>query len=80
MMEHGATRLDKGTHNLIRFWKDNHSKNLTGMVRVGEFVTTYHEERLYSVYDERSQTVTIVYAKSPYAAIDKVMGGKMVMA
>ncbi len=80
MKEPGATEIDRGTHKLMGFWKGTHKKDLVGHTRVGDYVAFYHEERLYSVYDERKETVTIVYARSPYAAIDKVMGGKMVMA
>lgn len=69
--EKGATRLDKGAHALMDFYKAGN--DLAGFARVGPYVAFYHEERLYSVYDKQRGTCTLVYAPSPYDAIDVVM-------
>ena len=38
------------------------------------YLAFYHEERLYSVRDIERKIVSLVYAKSPYEAIEKVRG------
>lgn len=75
MDKKGSSRLDKGAHNLMEFFKGRMGDELHGFTRVGEYIAFYHEERLYSVYDKQRGTCTLVYAGSPYKAIEKVIDG-----
>ena len=73
MDKKGASRLDKGAHNLMEFFDGRNGDELVGFTRVGQYIAFYHEERLYSVYDKQRGTCTLVYAGNPYKAIEKVM-------
>ena len=77
MKEKGATRLDKGAHNLMAFYDEEIGKDLHGFVRTDRYTAFYHEERLYSVFDNVREICSLVYADSPYKSIEKVSEGNI---
>ena len=64
----GATSTDRMAHSLMEF----SPLNCPGRTVVDGYIAFYHEERLYSVRDIKKGIVSLVYASSPYDAIDKV--------
>ena len=64
----GATSIDRMAHSLMEF----NPLNCHGRTVVDGYIAFYHEERLYSVRDIKKGIVSLVYAGSPYDAIDKV--------
>ncbi len=54
--------IDKSAHDLIRF---EPQKNTTALERYSVY---YHEERLYSVRNNITGIVSLVYANNPYEA------------
>ena len=69
MSDKGALRIDKAAHSLMEFKPQGY-----GMTEVDGYTAFYHEERLYSVRNMKRETVTLIYADNPYAAIEKASG------
>ena len=65
----GATQLDQCAHRLMEF---NLSPDWHGSTIVGDYIAYYHEERLYTVRHLKKGVSCLVYARSPYDAIEKV--------
>ena len=66
----GATQLDQCAHRLMEF--NNLSPDWHGSTIVGDYIAYYHEERLYTVRHLKKGVSCLVYARSPYDAIEKV--------
>lgn len=73
LSDKGGLTIDRLAHTLIEF---NPSVNVNGTTYRDGCMAFYHEERLYSVRNIEKGNVGLVYANSPYEAIDKVMGGE----
>lgn len=69
----GGLTIDRFAHRLMGF---NPSINVSGTTYKDGCMAFYHEERLYSVRNIEKGIVSLVYANSPYEAIEKVMGGE----
>lgn len=54
---------DKAAHEMMRFRAGKYAE-----FESGRFLVAYHEDRLYSVRDEKRGTVTLVEAKAPESA------------
>ena len=54
---------DKAAHEMMQFRAGKYAE-----FESGRFLVAYHEDRLYSVRDEKRGTVTLVEAKSPESA------------
>lgn len=67
-MEEELHKLTAGLHKLM---SEDYS-NCVGATRKDGYIAFYHEKRLYSVEHEGSGIVSLVYAKNPYEAIEKV--------
>ena len=65
----GATQLDQCAHRLMEF---NLSPDWHGSTVVGDYIAYYHEEKLYTVRHLKKGISCLVYARSPYDAIEKV--------
>ncbi len=65
----GATQLDQCAHRLMEF---NLSPDWHGSTVVDDYIAYYHEERLYTVRHLKKGISCLVYARSPYDAIEKV--------
>ena len=65
----GATQIDQCAHRLMEYQiiPDWH-----GSTVVGDYIAFYHEERLYTVRHLKKGVSCLVYARSPYDAIEKV--------
>lgn len=70
----GATNIDRNLHSLMDYYDNLFEGNSYGTTRVDNYIASYHEDRLYSVYDRVAKECSLVYADSPYKAIEKVMG------
>lgn len=55
--------FDKAAHEMMRFRAGKYSE-----FERGRFLVAYHEDRLYSVRDEKRGTVTLVEARDPESA------------
>ena len=75
----GATELDKSAHRIMQCYEALTGENRVGVTRVDKWVAFYHEERLYSVYNAEDGTCTLLYADSPYKAIEKVIERRTVV-
>ena len=67
--EHGATETDQCMHRAMEFWPN---PSWHGSTTVGDYMAWYHEERLYSVRHIKKGILCLIYARSPYDAIEKV--------
>ena len=65
----GATQIDQCAHRLMEF---NLSPDWHGSTIVGDYIAYYHEEKLYTVRHLKKGVSCLVYARSPYDAIEKV--------
>ena len=65
----GATQLDQCAHRLMEF---NLSPDWQGSTVVGDYIAYYHEEKLCTVRHLKKGISCLVYARSPYDAIEKV--------
>ena len=65
----GATQLDQCAHRLMEF---NLNPDWHGSTIVGDYIAYYHEERLFTVRHLKKGISCLVYARSPYDAIEKV--------
>ena len=65
----GATQLDQCAHRLMEF---NLSPDWHGSTIVGDYIAYYHEEKLFTVRHLKKGVSCLVYARSPYDAIEKV--------
>ena len=65
----GDTQIDQCAHRLMEYQiiPDWH-----GSTVVGDYIAFYHEERLYTVRHLKKGVSCLVYARSPYDAIEKV--------
>ena len=63
--------IDKALH---KFMKEDYSK-ASGRTEKDGYRAIYHESRLYSVRHIKSEIVCLVYASSPYDAIEIVKKG-----
>ncbi len=71
--EKGATAADKAAHRLFDTKLPNRQSFPVICTRCNrELNVAYHEERLYSVECSGCETVTLVKARSPYEAAEKV--------
>ena len=68
MSRKGASRIDNVAHTLMEF---NPSVNMEKTVYKAGYTAYYHDELLYSVRDNERGIVSLVYANSPFAAIEK---------
>lgn len=65
----GASQKDQCAHRLMESpW----NPEWHGGILVGDYYAEYHEERLYSVRHIRKGILSLVYARSPYDAVEKV--------
>ena len=67
MSEKGALHIDKMAHTLMEFRPERATES-------DGYTAFYHEERLYSVRNNKTGIVSLAYADSPYSAIEKVSG------
>ena len=65
----GATQIDQCAHRLMEY---QISPDWHGSTIVGDYIAYYHEERLYTVRHLKKGVSCLVYARSPYDAIEKV--------
>ena len=65
----GATQLDQCAHRLMEY---QISPDWHGSTIVGDYIAYYHEEKLYTVRHMKKNISCLVYALSPYDAIDRV--------
>ena len=65
----GATQLDQCAHRLMEY---QISPDWHGSTIVGDYIAYYHEEKLYTVRHLKKGVSCLVYARSPYDAIEKV--------
>lgn len=68
MSNKGALGVDKAAHILMEFYPNGY-----GSTTIGHHTAFYHEERLYSVRNSLTHTISLVYAASPYEAIKKIV-------
>ena len=73
LSEKGGLAIDRIAHTMMEF---NPSVNVSGTTYKDGYTAFYHEERLYSVRDIARGIVSLVYAGSPYEAIEKAKGVK----
>lgn len=66
-MEKGGTRIDIALHE---FMQEDYS-NAAGAVEAHGYRAFYHESGLYSVRNLKNNMVCLLYARSPYDAIEK---------
>ena len=65
----GATQLDQCAHRLMEY---QISPDWHGSTIVGDYIAYYHEEKLFTVRHLKKGVSCLVYARSPYDAIEKV--------
>ena len=65
----GATQIDQCAHRLMEY---QISPDWHGSTIVGDYIAYYHEEKLYTVRHLKKGVNCLVYARSPYDAIEKV--------
>ena len=65
----GATQIDQCAHRLMEY---QISPDWHGSTVVGDYISYYHEERLYTVRHMKKGISCLVYARSPYDAIEQV--------
>ena len=65
----GATQIDQCAHRLMEY---QISPDWHGSTVVGDYIAFYHEEKLYTVRHLKKGVSCLVYARSPYDAIEKV--------
>ena len=65
----GATQIDQCAHRLMEY---KISPDWHGSTIVGDYIAFYHEEKLYTVQHLKKGVSCLVYARSPYDAIEKV--------
>lgn len=65
----GATQIDQCAHRLMEY---QISPDWHGSTIVGDYIAYYHEEKLYTVRHLKKGVSCLVYARSPYDAIEKV--------
>ena len=68
MKDINRTTMENSLHKLMG---EDYS-NCIGRTEKDGYLAFYHERRLYSVEHEDSEIISLVYAKSPYEAIDLV--------
>ena len=68
LSDKGGMTIDRLAHTLMEF---NPSINVSGTSYKDGYMAFYHEERLYSVRNIKTGIVSLVYANSPYEAIEK---------
>ena len=68
MKDINRATMEAGLHKLMG---EDYS-NCAGATRKDKYIAFYHERGLYSVEHEDSGIVSLVYAKSPYEAIEMV--------
>lgn len=63
-------KIDDKAHDLMQFYpvKGTHWNGHTAF---------YHEKGLYSVRNQQTKILSLVYANSPYDAINKVVGHRI---
>ena len=65
----GATQIDQCAHRLMEY---QISPDWHGSTIVGDYIAYYHEEKLFTVRHLKKGVSCLVYARSPYDAIEKV--------
>ena len=65
----GATQIDQCAHRLMEY---QISPDWHGSTVVGDYIAFYHEEKLFTVRHLKKGVSCLVYARSPYDAIEKV--------
>ena len=65
----GATRIDQCAHRLMEY---QISPDWHGSTIVGDYIAYHHEEKLYTVRHLKKGVSCLVYARSPYDAIEQV--------
>ena len=65
----GATQIDQCAHRLMEY---QISPDWHGSTIVGDYIAFYHEEKLYTVRHMKKGISCLVYARSPYDAIEQV--------
>ena len=69
--EKGATQTDRALHRMMDFYKNLRPEEYKSAEWEGMYAF-YHEEGLYSVYETRTGICTLIYAKTPYEAMERV--------
>ncbi len=65
--------IDKAAHRVMNFHLYSYNLNVENEPFVyGDFVVLYHEERLYSVKNRKTDVVSLVFANNPNDAIRRV--------
>ena len=67
----GATAVDECAHRLM---ESPPNPAWHGSTVVDDYLAWYHEEQLYSVRHLKAGVCCLIYARSPYEAIEKVRG------
>lgn len=70
MNEKGASRIDKAAHIVAEFIPQS---GASGVTQIGTYTAFYHENRLYTVRNEKTGITSLVYANNSYAAIRKAI-------
>ena len=65
----GAAQIDQCAHRLMEY---QISPDWHGSTVVGDYIAFYHEEKLFTVRHLKKGVSCLVYARSPYDAIEKV--------
>ena len=67
----GASLTDQCAHRLM---ESPYNPQWHGCTVEGDYLAQYHEERLYTVRQLKKGICCLVYARSPYDAIEQVRG------
>lgn len=69
MSEKGGLMIDRIAHTLMKF---KAAENTVSVLQEGTYTAFYHEDQLFSVRNNETGIVSLVYAKSHREAIDRV--------
>lgn len=61
------SRIDNAAHKLMRFYPNGYDATT-----VGHYTAFHHGAMLYSVRNSLTRIISLVYARNPREAIDKV--------
>lgn len=61
--------FDNAAHTLMDFAP---VPNCNGSTVIDEYIVFYHEDRLYSVRNTKTNVISLVYAKNPYDACNTI--------
>lgn len=66
--------IDTEAHDIMNF---RPLINSYGTTVEGNYIAFYHEDRLYSVRNTLTGIISLVYAKSPHSAIERIREGEL---